>query len=942
MKKNDLNINQNIFTKKVKFFQAKRLIQNPKKLLRKKHVQKKTNYTSLYLNQSSPYYNNTQSKFFIKKGISKKDFKTEKASSPIRTTFSKLNTYKIKMNNRIRPMSSSIRKLPKLINSNNSSLIFSPNTQICLEEEKLNQEKFQLNKLIRILSKQLIKLKKENEIKDNMLNNEEKELNDIIYKTKLTDEEKDLNSIILNYQNVYISDNDESEIYNNQSNSAYSLIQKIKNQIKNFNDQILEEDEKIKKFKSSIIFTKLKEINIENGLIEIHMKKIESLLNNSLNLKEANDKKLKEIPSFEYNINIQKELLEELACKKELLDNEEKNLKNNIKIIEANIDFMKKQVLKNTKELDTLRLKNKNLLKDKVINSKIIINNEEETNQTLKGFYTTKILKLKKDIHFYKSKDIHDEEIKTKLKEQKMRLIESIKQVKNVSFPTSMFSLKNNLEQQPEKKIVEENKKEIIEEENEIDEEKIEKLKKIFKKQRTYEKKLENKFREIQEKFRTIYNAFKEQNKNQESNNNIEENNIELNNINNANNNNQNEIEFGIGKGNPFYTEEEKNNPELELKFNSSQYNQFTYILFKNFESKGIVPDESYNKIINPFVEFANQKRLKVVKYPSPEFDLIVEQFTKIILDVLNSDNKYNHTLTKIFLGALLINSGCDIQKLVEYFAILFSYTRDYKIEEEKYLKKLKNLFTKEIKEINLAIKKYIEKIKSKEKYEIYFPLIKLKELIEENQINLKDKYVEFLFYYLKQFDDKNAKLEYLKYSKLNDLLESTEESKDKEKELSISEEEDKKLNTEPSRPERFDNILKKKNEDNNISNENNEESNKDIINNDENKTDESATEITIDEYLRQLKESIDLIKKAIKLKNTTFKNIVKDKKKIMKREGESIEYITINDLNNKLKAMGVILSDLKLSCLCSKYSLENDLQLINIKNLEQDINFES
>jgi hypothetical protein len=188
----------------------------------------------------------------------------------------------------------------------------------------LNQEKFQLNKLIRILSKQLIKLKKENEIKDNMLNNEEKELNDIIYKTKLTDEEKDLNSIILNYQNVYISDNDESEIYNNQSNSAYSLIQKIKNQIKNFNDQILEEDEKIKKFKSSIIFTKLKEINVENELIEIHMKKIESLLNNSLNLKEANDKKLKEIPSFEYNINIQKELLEELAYKKELLDNEEK------------------------------------------------------------------------------------------------------------------------------------------------------------------------------------------------------------------------------------------------------------------------------------------------------------------------------------------------------------------------------------------------------------------------------------------------------------------------------------------------------------------------------------------------------------------------------------------------------------------------------------------
>ena len=38
MKKHDLNINQNIFTKKVKFFQSKRLIQNPKKLLRKRQA----------------------------------------------------------------------------------------------------------------------------------------------------------------------------------------------------------------------------------------------------------------------------------------------------------------------------------------------------------------------------------------------------------------------------------------------------------------------------------------------------------------------------------------------------------------------------------------------------------------------------------------------------------------------------------------------------------------------------------------------------------------------------------------------------------------------------------------------------------------------------------------------------------------------------------------
>ena len=42
--------------------------------------------------------------------------------------------------------------------------------------------------------------------------------------------------------------------------------------------------------------------------------------------------------------------------------------------------------------------------------------------------------------------------------------------------------------------------------------------------------------------------------------------------------------------------EDEKNQPEESNKFTSSQFNQFTYILFKNFESKGIVQDESTNK----------------------------------------------------------------------------------------------------------------------------------------------------------------------------------------------------------------------------------------------------------------------------------------------------------------------------------------------------------
>jgi hypothetical protein len=277
---------------------------------------------------------------------------------------------------------------------------------------------------------------------------------------------------------------------------------------------------------------------------------------------------------------------------------------------------------------------------------------------------------------------------------------------------------------------------------------------------------------------------------------------------------------------------------------------------------------------------------------------------------------------------------------MVEYFIILFSYTRDYKTDEEKYLKNIKNVYTKEIKDILNAINSYIENIKDEKNegnYDVYFPLIKLKELIEENKINLKDKYVEFIFYYLKQFDDKNAKLDYLKYSKLNDLIPLSDDSKELQQDILLTDDDNKKLNTEPTKQENFDNILNK-NKDNNIENYNIDESSKKENNFEENKTDESATEITIDEYLKQLGEAIESIKNGLKNENVSFKDFVEDKKKVTNVEGKNIEYISINDLNNKFKDIGVILSDLKLSCLCSKYSLQNDLRLINIKSFEEDL----
>ena len=58
---------------------------------------------------------------------------------------------------------------------------------------------------------------------------------------------------------------------------------------------------------------------------------------------------------------------------------------------------------------------------------------------------------------------------------------------------------------------------------------------------------------------------------------------------------------------------------------------------------------------------------------------------------------------------------------------------------------------------------------------------------------------------------------------------------------------------------------------------------------------------------------------------------------------GENYEYINIEDFNDKLISIGLTLTDLQLSCLCSRYSVPNELRLIDKikfeKSLEDNIN---
>ena len=136
-----------------------------------------------------------------------------------------------------------------------------------------------------------------------------------------------------------------------------------------------------------------------------------------------------------------------------------------------------------------------------------------------------------------------------------------------------------------------------------------------------------------------------------------------------------------------------------------------------------------------------------------------------------------------------------------------------------------------------------------------------------------------------------------------------------------------------------------------NANNENNEKEKEDeknqndnndsnINNNDTNLKgdDDSVTEITNEEYRKQIIESINIIQNAIQNNTTDFNDLMENVINKNLIGGEYYEYINIEDFNEKLTSIGLTLTDLQLSCLCSKFSVPNELRLIDKKRFEKSL----
>ena len=710
--------------------------------------------------------------------------------SPIRKNLTLKKSSSQKSYTSIRPMSHNIRNdnsingfsYTRNFNSNNKKKI-----HFTLEKEKLYQETYQIRKMVKFLNKKLSQIKMENLKRDSQINKRQKKINDIIINnnestivennnnniSKINKKNGNLNIMndISNFNDYSINSSinnnydyfDEVPIFSNfnlhtnKNSATYNLLKKIKKAINQMNNFILIEKKKYDEIKKSLFLTKLNELNIETNLLEEQISKINTFIQRDIIVQEDNMKKKENFSNLQLNIERQEKIIKSLNERSNYLDKEEAKLKEQLNETKKLLESKEKKININKEKLNKLIQKNNTLSKDKEMNKPTlkIINNNNTMNspQDLKTYYTGEISKLNKLIKFYSSQcDFAEKEI-AKLKNQQIKEndINNINNNKQfiISSEFNNNLIKSNLPLTEKEKMTE--------------------MKKTLDIINAEKNKLKKKFEIYQEKLISLEKEkSKEENKEKEEN---EESDFY----------NKSQIEFGIDEKNPFFTEErEGGNPPLQTeKFTSAQFNQFTYILFKNFESKNISYEESKDKVFPLFDEFNKKNNLlntneinkekKNNFYKSDKFNFIVEGYTKIILDILSRNNKYNFTMTKIFIKALFFNSDYDVNKFIEYFKVLFSYTRNHSHEEKNFIKKIKTEYKDLIEKLIACVKQYISNNKIKEKK--YIDLLKMKGLLETNDINFDDEYIEFIFYYLKKFDDPKAKLGDLKISLLYDLI---------------------------------------------------------------------------------------------------------------------------------------------------------------------------
>ena len=330
------------------------------------------------------------------------------------------------------------------------------------------------------------------------------------------------------------------------------------------------------------------------------------------------------------------------------------------------------------------------------------------------------------------------------------------------------------------------------------------------------------------------------------------------------NKNKNNEI---INNNTKFSNISIKDKPEKKLPITNDEFSEFTFILVKNLEAKKI------NE------ELARQKIIIVPTKDQMEKQTFIDQMSFNIMKAIHCENKDSLEKVKTWLNSFLTMCDDDQKKMTESFLSLFKEVNIYNSEKElMFSKKIKKYLCKK----NPDFPKKLELYRNK-----YITFQFLKKLIEEQNIELKDEYSQYLFYELKKFEDPQATIQELKVENLFKIFENSQ--------------------------------------------------------NDSKMEEESEIEITNEQYVNIIYNiGLQLIK-YLDTNKTTLKQILGDSIKNISgenvAENDKVEVIVLEDFIEKLKEIGIqINSEIEIYCLFSRYKITEDYGIISINLLEKDL----
>ena len=338
--------------------------------------------------------------------------------------------------------------------------------------------------------------------------------------------------------------------------------------------------------------------------------------------------------------------------------------------------------------------------------------------------------------------------------------------------------------------------------------------------------------------------------------------------INNSDNKDNNNSQTVIKKENPN-NEINEINDIAKNTLTEEAFTEFTFVLIKNLEAKKITTDIAKQKII-----LIQNKKDEIPK------DKFVQQMSNNILTVLNCKNEESIKKLNSWLYFML-NLNDDNQSLMtEKFLSLLSNVKTYTPEQELTLSKKVKKYLLPKKDIILS---KLEPFKSK-----YISFIFLKQIIEEQKIEMKDEYSQYLFYALKRFDAPEISLYDLKVQNLFDIM-------------------------------------------------NNDK-------NDSKMDEESDVEITNEEYTHIITSFGMQLLNYLNSHNTTLKNVLSGLIQNISAEDEddaeeSIEIVFIEPFINRMKEIGIkINGDIETFCLYSRYKLSDEYEVISVNLLEKEL----